>query len=139
MQQEQTLLRAAQLKVTPQRTAILHLLKESSEHPGVEKVYRLILQKYPSISLATIYKTLELFKEKGLIQEVAASARQVGYDGNPNFHPHLVCNSCKKITDMPDPIAELPHVYLQEASDRYGYQVTGKQLFLYGHCPNCQQ
>ncbi len=139
MHQEQTLLRAAQLKVTPQRTAILRLLKESKEHPGVEKVYRLILQKYPSVSLATIYKTLELFKEKGLIQEVAASARQIGYDGNPDFHPHLVCTSCKKIADMPDPEVEFPHEYSRDASEKYGYQVTGKQLFIYGHCPSCQQ
>ncbi len=138
MQSEQTLLRTAKLKVTPQRTAILQLLRNSKEHPGVEKVYRMILNKYPSVSLATVYKTLELFKEKGLIQEVAVSARQVGFDGNPRFHPHLVCNSCKKIIDMPAPKTELPHEYVEEASEKYGYQITGQQLILYGRCPECR-
>ena len=137
LQPEQKLLRSASLKVTPQRTAILHLLRESREHPGVDKVHRMILQKYPSVSLATIYKTLELFKEKGLIQEVAASARQVGYDGNPDFHPHLVCKSCKEILDMPE--GEFPQEYVNEASEKYGYQVRSQQLFLYGLCPKCQE
>jgi Fur family transcriptional regulator, peroxide stress response regulator len=137
MQLEQKLLRAAQLKVTPQRTAILNLLKDTREHPSVDKVHRMILKKYPSVSLATIYKTLELFKEKGLIQEVAATARQVGYDGVPEFHPHLVCKSCKKIEDMKE--GEFPEELVKEASEDHGYQVTAKQVFLYGVCPNCQK
>lgn len=137
MQLEHDLLRAAQLKVTPQRTAILQLLKESREHPGVEKVHKMILKRYPSVSLATIYKTLELFKEKGLIQEVAASSRQVGYDGQPHFHPHLVCKSCKEIKDMSP--GEIPEEYEKEAAEKHGYQVSSKQLFLYGLCSECQE
>ncbi len=137
LQPEQKLLRSASLKVTPQRTAILELLRESREHPSVDQVHRMILQKYPSVSLATIYKTLDLFKEKGLIQEVAASARQVGYDGNPGFHPHLVCKSCKEILDMPE--GKLPQEYIKEASKNYGFQVDSQQLFLYGQCAKCRK
>ena len=136
--EEQKMLRDARLKVTPQRTAILRLLRDSKEHPGVEKVYRMVLQEFPSVSLATIYKTLELFKDKGLIQEVAASARKVGYDGNPDFHPHLICTGCKKIVDMHLPEASIPEVFFQEAKQTHGFQVTNHQLFLFGLCPGCQ-
>jgi Fur family transcriptional regulator, peroxide stress response regulator len=138
MQQEQKLLRDANLKVTPQRTAILSFLRESKEHPGVEKVHRAILERYPSVSLATIYKTLELFREKGLIQEVSVSARKTGYDGNICFHPHLVCKSCHKIEDMPDPSTKLPEDYVREATEKYGYEINNEQLYLYGLCPECR-
>jgi len=57
-------------KVTPQRLAIYNALKETKAHPGAEAIYNKLLPMYPTMSLATVYKSLEVFKSIGLVQEL---------------------------------------------------------------------
>lgn len=132
-------LRAANMKVTPQRTAILRLLMASREHPGVEQLYREVRRDYPAISLATIYKTLDLFREKGVIQELTVSAHHVRYDGDLHFHPHVICQSCRKVEDLEGLNPGLPQRWLEDASTGSGYSVDNVQLFLFGTCPECKK
>ncbi len=140
MQHEvQRILRSVDLKVTPQRAAILRILMESKDHPGVEDLYKEIKQEHPSISLATVYKTVYIFKEKGLVQELPVSFNKVAYDGNVDFHPHLVCSNCNAIEDIPSLNQELPDVWFKEASSGHGYHIASTSVILYGVCPDCQK
>ena len=140
MQKEvQKILRSVGLKVTPQRSAILGILMESKNHPGVEDLYKEIKQNHPSISLATVYKTVYTLKEKGLVQELPVSFNKVAYDGNVDFHPHLVCSSCNTIVDLPSFNQSIPEAWLREASSRHDYHVDSASVILYGVCPECKE
>ncbi len=132
------MLRSVNLKVTPQRTAVLRLLLESKEHPGVERIYNLVSREFPSISLATVYKTVELFTKKGLIQELNISPRYLTYDGNPRVHPHIYCRKCHRVEDIDDFDPAISEGWLRKAAKTTGYDITGVQLFLYGTCPGCR-
>jgi len=95
--------RAAGLKATPQRVAILRALLGVPEHPSPEEVYRLVAEEMPSISLGTIYKTLDALEGAGMVSQVALLNETKRYDANQSPHHHLICTSCRRIVDFTDP------------------------------------
>ncbi len=135
---ELDILQDAHIKVTPQRIAILRLLKENSGHLGVKPLYNLVSQQYPNISLATIYKTLELFRSKGVLRAVAVASGEANCCSSPDFNSRLVCSTCKSTFDIPVPEIDLKE-YLEDVSSRSGYRLTSQQLVLYGLCPKCSR
>lgn len=88
------------MRVTPQRVAILRAVEAAGDHPDAETVYRLVLREYPHISRDTVYRTLAVMEEKGMVRSVATSGRSKRYDPNPDRHHHLVCVRCQKIVDF---------------------------------------
>jgi len=90
------------LKVTHQRLMIYQALKEEKKHPTAEIIFEKIRKKNPSISLGTIYKTLEIFVEKGLISRVNTSEGNMRYDGLIDNHDHIYCTNTKEIIDFRD-------------------------------------
>lgn len=88
------------LSVTPQRLAIYRSLIGSEDHPGPELVYQRIKDEFPMISLATVYKTLETFEQKGIISRVTQLHNTVRYDPLTKRHHHVICARCKKIIDL---------------------------------------
>ncbi len=93
-------LRERDFRITPQRIAILKIFLGSVEHPSVEQVYRQVKPDFPTTSLATVYKTVNLLKEVGEILEIGFADGGNRYDGNkPYPHPHLICTRCKTIVD----------------------------------------
>ncbi|MBI1930998.1 MAG: transcriptional repressor [Ignavibacteriales bacterium] len=91
------------LSVTPQRLAIYKALVKDKTHPKPETVHKNILGEFPTISLATVYKTLETFEEKGIISVVTPLHETVRYEAEIENHHHIVCVRCKKILDVHDP------------------------------------
>ncbi len=91
------------LNVTPQRLVIYQALVNDSTHPSPEMVYQKIKPIHPTISLATVYKTLETFEKHGLVAVVTNLHNTVRYDPLTKRHHHLVCVRCKKIVDIEDP------------------------------------
>jgi Fur family peroxide stress response transcriptional regulator len=91
--------RAAGMNVTPQRVAIYRALAASEEHPTPEMLYRTVSRKMRSLSLATIYKTLDAFAAIGLIRPVPVVSEKRRFDANPHPHHHLVCSACGAIRD----------------------------------------
>ena len=87
------------LKLTIQRLAIFNSIISRKDHPSTEQVYESLKEKYPTISLATIYKTLHIFNELGLIQELNFSDGNIRYDPNMELHINIVCIKCGGITD----------------------------------------
>ena len=91
--------REAGMNVTPQRIAVYRALLESEEHPTPEMLYRVVARKMPSLSLATIYKTLDALVSVGLIRSVPVVSDKRRFDANDDAHHHLVCSNCGQVRD----------------------------------------
>jgi Fur family transcriptional regulator, peroxide stress response regulator len=91
--------RAAGMNVTPQRIAVYRALLESEEHPTPEMLFNAVSPSMPSLSLATIYKSLEALRTLGLVREVPVVSDSRRYDANIDAHHHLVCERCGSVTD----------------------------------------
>jgi Fur family peroxide stress response transcriptional regulator len=91
--------REAGMNVTPQRIAIYRALLDSEDHPTPEMLYRSVSATMPSLSLATIYKTLDALVSVGLVRSVAVDSDKRRYDANDAAHHHLLCSSCGCVRD----------------------------------------
>ena len=124
-------------RLTSHRIALLRLISVSEGHPSATQIYKQLRVQFPSISLATIYKTLALLKEKGEVLEIDLPIDN-RYDGNNPFpHPHLICICCNRIMDGEEVPALL--TINQQIADKYGFQVQSQQLIFYGVCSECQR
>lgn len=129
-------LRTLNFRITPQRVAILKIFLNSQDHPGVEQVYAQVKGDFPSTSLATVYKTVNLLKQVGEILEIGFADGGNRYDGNkPYPHPHLICTRCKKIMD---PDIDLIGQMTSELEQTSGYRIVSHQIEFFGICPACQ-
>src|SRR5262245_4267818 len=125
-----------ELALTPQPLAIYQVLASDPSHPGAQDIYRRIKPNIPSLSLGTVYRTLELFEEQGLINRVHAFSDQARFDANLDAHHHLVCVQCRRVMDFEDQrLAALP---IQE-SNLQGFRVLSHRIHLVGLCESCQQ
>jgi Fur family peroxide stress response transcriptional regulator len=91
--------RDAGMNVTPQRIAVYRALLSSTEHPTPEMLFNAVSPSMPSLSLATIYKSLEALQTLGLVREVPVVSDSRRYDANLDSHHHLVCERCGSVTD----------------------------------------
>jgi len=123
------------LKVTPQRTAIYRELAATNEHPTAESIYNRVRAYYPSVSLATIYRTLETFKGLGLISVANVLHEAARYDANLDHHHHLVCVVCKKVEDFYDD--SLKNLRIPKKA-RDNYRIISYGLQFNGICRECQ-
>ena len=129
-------LRDLNFRITPQRVAILRIFLNSQDHPSVEQVYGEVRSLFPTLSLATVYKTVNLLKELGEILEIGLADGRNRYDGNkPYPHPHLICTRCNRIID---PEVSLLDQLTAEVAKTTGYRITSHQVELFGVCPACQ-
>ena len=129
------ILRTKGLKVTPQRIAIYTMLSHTTEHPNAEMIYRSLEPTNPTLSLATVYKTLDSFKASGLVQELNVGEASARYDAIVDRHAHAVCTNCGKVVDFPiNAFEELR----QKASSLTDFTLESEQLIFYGKCPYCQ-
>src|SRR6185503_631572 len=94
--------REAGMNVTPQRMAVYRALLESEDHPSPELLYKRVRPKMPSLSLATIYKSLDALSKLGLAHRVSVAGDRKRYDANVDRHHHLVCTRCNKVIDHYD-------------------------------------
>ena len=128
-------LREREYRLTPQRIALLRLLAASDGHPSASQLYDQIRDQFPTTSLATVYKTLNVLKEIDEVLELEFSGADNRYDGSkPYPHPHLVCIRCQKILDSE---VRLAQSLIQEVAQSSGYQIVGHRLDFYGLCPDC--
>jgi len=129
-------LREREYRLTPQRITLLRLLAASDGHPSASQLYEQMNDQFPTTSLATVYKTLNVLKEIDEVLELGFSGDDNRYDGKkPYPHPHLICIRCHKILDLE---VSLAHSLIQEVAQSSGYQIVGHRLDFYGLCPDCQ-
>lgn len=124
-------------RITPQRLAVLRVLAASEGHPSVERIYETVRQEFPTTSIATIYKTVNLLKQINEVLELGFADGSNRYDGNkPYPHPHVICVQCKKIID-PD-LATLKDL-TAEISEESGFEILTHRLDFFGICADCKK
>ncbi len=122
------------LAVTHQRAIIYQALFSMSGHPSPEQVYERVRRQIPSISLATVYKTINTFIETGIVREASVHRGSIRLDSNPEPHHHMVCTRCKTIFDL-DQAAISP--VLIEGTLPDGFQVQRFSIEVLGLCKQC--
>jgi Fur family peroxide stress response transcriptional regulator len=127
-------LRSKGYKATPQRIAICKFALFSREHPSVQRIYREVKKIHPTVSLATVYKTLQILKESGLVQELDFPQNQTRFDAYLEPHINLVCLRCGNIQDLDDPVAR---ELIKRVTAATKFTPTGQRLDVYGICKKC--
>ena len=116
----------------PQRLAILRALEGNRDHPSVEEVHREVLKDFPTMSLATVYKTLEMLQRQGSVRRLTIDPARRRYDSEATAHHHLLCTGCGRIVDIHRDF----RLDLEEV-EREGFTVTGNHVEFTGLCPGC--
>lgn len=131
------LLHKTGLRVTPQRIAICELLLNAKDHPTAGDIYDQLKSLYPSMSLATVYNTLEVLVQMGLVNSLGSVGDDMAhFDANLKPHINLACNQCHRITDFDsEQVGELD----LEIARKSGYQINGSSILYFGTCPDCQR
>lgn len=130
-------LQAHNVRMTPQRLAVLKVLARSTDHPTVEEIYEEVRRQFPTTSLATVYKSVSLLKGLNEVLELGFPDGSNRYDGNrPYPHPHVICTECRKIMD-PE-LVNLEEIGA-EMSRKTGYKILYHRLDFFGTCPECQR
>ena len=128
------LFRERGLKVTPQRECIFDVLCGTETHPTAESVYAEARGRMPTMSLKTVYQTLNDLADMGQIQQLDLGTGSSRFDPNVDTHHHLVCNHCGKVRDL---YADYSGVEIPESS-RQGFVVGGAEVVFRGLCAECQ-
>lgn len=122
------------LKLTPQRIAVYEHLLGTVEHPSAELIYTSLQEKFPTMSLATVYKSLKTLIEVNLIQEINLGEGNFRYDAVVTQHPHIQCVVCNKVDDIMNVPMEKINLEMSSYSD---YKILSNKLYFYGICKHC--
>ena len=129
-------LHRAGLKATGPRMVILAALEQDNTHPTAEHLYDTLRRDHPSLSLSTVYQTLDVFIRTGLCRRVSGPGDRLRVDGTPQDHDHAVCRLCGAIFDVDRDQVEFPTPpgYLSN-----GLMVTGIRFEYEVICAACQE
>jgi Fur family transcriptional regulator, ferric uptake regulator len=125
-----------QLRMTNQREMILRELKKSKRHLSADELYDIVKKVMPRISLATVYRNLEILSEKGVIRKLEISGRQKRFDFDVSDHDHIYCAMCHKVDNLN---IERKNVNSEQLGVEVGYSITGYRVEVIGICPECQK
>jgi Fe2+ or Zn2+ uptake regulation protein len=130
-------LRKRGYKLTPQRYLILSVIQEAEEHLSVEQITERVQKRNPYVSLSTIYRTLELLRELGLVRENRLPGEQPRYEAaEGKAHHHLVCRNCRAIIHLDETLLGNLNELLQE---QYHFHGLTLDLVAAGYCNACWQ
>jgi Fe2+ or Zn2+ uptake regulation protein len=130
MKSSQNLLKNSPLKVTPQRLEILQTIQKNG-HISIDDLYAHIKEKFPSISLATVYKNIHTLKDEGILLEIHPQDAKSHFEIKKEPHGHFICKKCGKIYDFEIKTSCNPN--LSEISE-----IDESEVYLYGVCKECQ-
>lgn len=122
------------IKLTPQRLEIFKAVAKSMDHPDAEKIFEGIHTVMPTVSLDTVYRTLWLLEELGLLSTIGPRHGGTRFDANPRTHHHFICTRCGVIRDFES--SELDSLVVPEAAKAFG-QVSGSRVEVRGICEKC--
>ncbi|HON18468.1 MAG TPA: transcriptional repressor [Salinivirgaceae bacterium] len=127
------ILKKNHLKITLQRIAILEALYQIPLHPTVENIREKLTEQYPTISLTTIYNTLETFCQHGLVKKIKTDQDKVRYDRITEPHHHIYCRECDHVSDFFDPrLDEILRQYFNDHPIK-GWKITDITLQISGY------
>lgn len=113
------------------RLKVLEYLVEYRNHPTAEEIYEVLVKEMPTLSRTTVYNTLNLFVEEGVVIPINISSNETRYDATVMDHGHFKCTGCGKIVDFPIEVSDFG------ISELSGYIVTGRFVYFKGICPDC--
>jgi len=128
-------LRKKGYKATPQRIAICRFALQSRDHPTAQRIYNEVKKVHPTVSLATVYKTLQILTEHRLVQELDFPEGQARFDSYVEPHINLICLRCGNIQDLDDPAAREMVTRITATTE---FTRTGQRLDIYGICKICR-
>ena len=120
------------LKVTPQRLEIVDILNTNG-HINIDDLYKLLQNKFPTLSLATIYKNIKAMSNKLFLSEVKIPHQKNVYELTKKEHSHVVCSKCNTIMDIDLDISNI----LSQAESISNYSLNKSSIVLNGICPQC--
>ena len=123
---------ARDMRMTPQRMAVIAYLEGNTTHPSAMDVFEFVSRKFPTMSFATVYSTLQTLKDKGRLLELTLDPHKKRFDPNVAPHHHLICVVCKKIVD----VMRTFDLSLSD-EERCGFRLIGNHADFYGVCPTC--
>ena len=126
----------AGIKLTPQRLEVFRVLAGSEEHPSAESVLREVQGRMPTVSLDTVYRTLWMLHDLGLITTLGPSSSGVRFDPNSEKHHHYSCVQCGLVRDFES--EDLDALLLPDAVRQFG-SIEGAQVEVRGLCAKCQR
>ncbi len=126
-------------KLTPQRRAIVDMIIEKEgEHLTAEEIYDEVKKNCPDIGLATVYRTVLLLEEVGVIYKLdlndGCSRYELVHSNEEHRHHHLVCNNCKKVIEVEDDLLEELEEVIQTT---YGFKILDHSVKFFGICSQC--
>ncbi|MCH9812377.1 MAG: transcriptional repressor [Epsilonproteobacteria bacterium] len=127
------LLKSNQIKVTPQRLAIVSLM-DMHGHISVREIFDKIKANFPSLSLATVYKNINAMLENNFIKELKIVGQDAKYELIKEAHSHMICQKCGKVEDI---ILDTQKLAMA-AADKSAYQIEESTVQIFGVCPACQ-
>ena len=113
------------------RIMIYEFLKDTKSHPTVDDIYQKIHPLAPTLSRTTVYNTVKLFSDKGLLKVLPIEGNQLRYDADTKFHGHFLCESCKNVFDF--------CLNGSFESELDGFKIDTKEVFYSGCCKECSQ
>ncbi len=129
------LLREKGYKVTPQRLAICQEVLSRDDHPSAEQIFDTVSKQHPTISLTTIYHTLDLLKELRLIDELHFDNRTSRYDSNTSVHINIICTICGKIRDYE---SDLIKKHWKSIISKIDLEPVSQRIDVYVVCDDCK-
>jgi Fur family peroxide stress response transcriptional regulator len=127
-------LRKRGYKATPQRIAVCRVALSGRGHPSAQQVYAEVKEIHPTVSLATVYKTLQILRDLGLVQELNFPKGQARFDSYMKPHINLVCVKCGSISDLDNHITE---EIIKKVSSAARFKPHGQRVDVYGICQKC--
>src|SRR3954453_22807404 len=129
-----TALRDRGMRVTPQRVLLHRALRELDRHVTADEVLDAVSERLPNVSLPTIYATLELLEDLGMVRRVQRAGTTL-FDPRTDSHHHLTCTSCGSIEDLD---AELDTSALDRAAEGHGFERERVEAVVHGRCAACR-
>jgi len=131
------ILRERGYKLTPQRRAVLKEIARAHQHLDPAEIYQRVRKRYPGIGLVTVYRTLGVLSELGVICELYTGGNSRSYSMRKplEHHHHLICSDCGTVVDFTDcGLSELE----EQLARKTGFKMETHFLELVGRCPDCQ-
>lgn len=134
-------------RITRAREIILEMLESTPEHLSAEDIFIRIRQKFPGIGLTTVYRTLDILENAGIVDKFDFSLDRAkyelseGYSGKKHHH-HLICRKCGKIIDYSEfQDSEMDYIRRTESqlAGKHGFSIEKHVIHFYGTCPQCKR
>jgi Fur family ferric uptake transcriptional regulator len=138
-------LRESGYRLTEGRKEIINILTDTKEHLSAEEIYFRVHKNYPAIGLTSVYRTLDVLVNMGVIQKFDFGDGRFRYEiinGENKGHRHLICTKCRKIINYNNFIEEETELLKKtekELSEKYKFEINSNLIQFYGLCPECRQ